>query len=349
MENENLSEAMMERILIAALSLDVNLYDFRNKLQIIFNDYVISPKETAMVVYTEGKNEIFLKRFILAKAVKGLQKRTLEQYRAEISRTLEKIGKDADTITSIDIQVYLARLLTNGCTKSYCDTVRRYMNTFYSYLYKEELISTNPMNKVEGIKYHREKEPAFTDMEIEQMRSVCKDNRERAMFELLLSTGCRASELASIRTDDLKAEEVTILGKGGKYRTVYINAKASVALKAYVSERRDANPYLFAGGSFQKTYSRKNNWYKEPEMVSDDRPINAESVNDIMKRIAKRAGVENAHAHRFRKTCATMALRHGMPIEFVSMMLGHEQIATTQIYLDIQQSDLALAHKKYVV
>lgn len=63
----------------------------------------------------------------------------------------------------------------------------------------------------------------------------------------------------------------------------------------------------------------------------------------------KRAGVEGAHPHRFRRTCATFALQRGMPIELVSKMLGHEQLTTTQIYLDLNENDLALAHKKYVV
>jgi site-specific recombinase XerD len=68
-----------------------------------------------------------------------------------------------------------------------------------------------------------------------------------------------------------------------------------------------------------------------------------------MRKIAKKAGVERANPHKFRRTCATMALRHGMPIEQVSKMLGHNQLTTTQIYLDLDEAELEQAHKKYVV
>ena len=65
--------------------------------------------------------------------------------------------------------------------------------------------------------------------------------------------------------------------------------------------------------------------------------------------MAKRAGVKQANPHKFRRTCASMALRKGMPIEQVSKMLGNESIETTQIYLDLTEEELALAHRKYVV
>lgn len=70
-------------------------------------------------------------------------------------------------------------------------------------------------------------------------------------------------------------------------------------------------------------------------------------MNQMVKKIARRAGVEGCHTHRFRRTCATMALRRGMTIEMVSMMLGHEQLSTTQIYLDIREEDLKASHQKY--
>ena len=73
------------------------------------------------------------------------------------------------------------------------------------------------------------------------------------------------------------------------------------------------------------------------------------SISAILRKLAKRAGVERANPHKFRRTCATMALRRGMPIEQVSKMLGHESVETTQIYLDLTEDELEQAHKKYVV
>ena len=97
-----------------------------------------------------------------------------------------------------------------------------------------------------------------------------------------------------------------------------------------------------------KYRSLQGDWYKNPEMVSAAEHLEKESINTCVKKIGKRAGVDNVHTHRFRRTCATMALRRGMTIELVSKMLGHEQIATTQIYLDLREEDLKNAHEKFV-
>ena len=87
-------------------------------------------------------------------------------------------------------------------------------------------------------------------------------------------------------------------------------------------------------------------WYKNPELVGKGR-MDIASIESVVRNIGKRAGVKKCHPHRFRRTCATFALRRGMPIEQVSKMLGHEQLTTTQIYLELTQDDLANAHRKY--
>lgn len=89
--------------------------------------------------------------------------------------------------------------------------------------------------------------------------------------------------------------------------------------------------------------------WADPENICDEGHIDSGTVEKITRKIGKRAGVEKANPHKFRRTCATMALRRGMPIEQVSKMLGHEEIATTQIYLDLSEDELAQAHRKYVV
>lgn len=71
-------------------------------------------------------------------------------------------------------------------------------------------------------------------------------------------------------------------------------------------------------------------------------------INSLLKKIGAKAGVTGVHAHRYRRTCATMALRNGMPVEMVSKMLGHEDIKTTQIYLDLCDRDLKRLHERYV-
>lgn len=315
MEDEKLADKLLDRILMVLMPYDqIDVERIKAKLTVVLDDYQICPKQEALVVYTEGKNDYYLRKFLLAKAVAGRQERTLRQYKDEVGRVLRGIGKDADTITADDIQVYLAKVLSKGGSKCYCDNIRRDLSSFYNWLYREEIIRTNPMNKIDNIKFKREKEKALTDMEIEVMRQACQTTMQKAIMEMLLSTGCRAAELVSIKIADMDEDKVSILGKGGKWRTVYINAKAFVAIKNYLADRKDTNPYLFPREINTKdrtmisNFSRKD-WFKDPRLVTKADHFGRDSVNNMVRTIGKRAGVNGVHTHRFRRTCATQALR----------------------------------------
>lgn len=211
------------------------------------------------------------------------------------------------------------------------------------------------MARIDRIKQEKTKKEALTELEIEQLRDATDDEREKFLIELLLSTGCRVSEVVQILVADIEGERILVHGKGQKDRYVYLNVKAQLALSNYMKERSDKNPYLFPRcesvqilkkrGLSQKDMRR---WWKNEENVIDGHADKG-TIEQTTRRIAKRAGVEHANPHKFRRTCATMALRRGMPLEQVSRMLGHEQISTTQIYLDLTEDELALAHKKYVI
>lgn len=313
MEDEKLADKLLDRILMVLMPYDqIDVERIKAKLTVVLDDYQICPKQEALVVYTEGKNDYYLRKFLLAKAVAGRQERTLRQYKDEVGRALRGIGKDADTITADDIQVYLAKVLSRGGSKCYCDNIRRDLSSFYNWLYREEIIRTNPMNKIDNIKFKREKEKALTDMEIEMMRQACQTTMQKAIMEMLLSTGCRAAELVSIKIADMDEDKVSILGKGGKWRTVYINAKAFVAVKNYLADRKDTNPYLFQREINTKdrtmisNFSRKD-WFKDPRLVTKADHFGRDSVNNMVRTIGKRAGVKGVHTHRFRRTCATLA------------------------------------------
>jgi site-specific recombinase XerD len=209
------------------------------------------------------------------------------------------------------------------------------------------------MNKVDSVKVQKIKKKAFTDIEVEKLRESCRTAMETALVEVLLSTGCRVSEVSAIQISEINEDKVLVHGKGNKDRVVYLNAKAQIALTKYLAERSDMNPYLFPQGVWlahdRKAKNKQNPfWYRRPDLVGEGKRDNG-AFEATVRRLGKRAGVENVHPHRFRRTCATMALRRGMPLELVSKMLGHEQIVTTQIYLDLSEHELEEAHKKYVV
>lgn len=108
MEDEKLADKLLDRILMVLMPYDqIDVERIKAKLTVVLDDYQICHKQEALVVYTEGKNDYYLRKFLLAKAVAGRQERTLRQYKDEVGRVLRGIGKDADTITADDIQVYM--------------------------------------------------------------------------------------------------------------------------------------------------------------------------------------------------------------------------------------------------
>lgn len=356
MNDNDLSSMLLNRIMYALMESGIeNLNRIKAKLVVILADYKIDPKEEALVIWTEGKNDYYLKRFLLAKAVAGCTKRTLEAYQNYISRVFMEIGKDVDIIQSIDITAFLAMLMQRSSATN-ADNYRRALSSFYAWLMREELITKNPMNKVDSIKVRKKEKKAFSDIECELLRDGCRTARERAIVDMLLSTGCRVSELISIKIEDVKGDTINVLGKGEKWRNVYLNAKAQVSLNNYLAERHDSNPYIFP--KLSETMRTKEHlsslrkiggeWYKQPQYVDPVERMSDSTVEAICRKLGKRCSVENVHPHRFRRTCATSALKHGMPIEQVSKMLGHEQLSTTQIYLDLGEDGLKNSHKLYV-
>lgn len=327
----------------------------KNVLVLRFKDCTIERLETAIVPYEGMGNDLMIKKFIVAKKIVGLSEKTLQYYARELELILGSIGKNVGDIVSDDILVYFAkRDIEDKVSKVTQGNELRVLRTFFSWCTGEEFIIRDPTKKIAGIKQAKRKKKAFSEIEIERIRDGCETNRERAIVELLLSTWCRASELVAIKRGDIEGNRVTIIGKGNKERYVYLNAKALVILERYLSERRDKSDYIFPGGfmGIVKGASKNNtiNWYKNPKLVNSAEHIESSALRNALHRIAKRAGLDpnEVHPHKFRRTGATLALKHGMPIAQVSALLGHSSIATTQIYLDITDDDLELAHKRFV-
>lgn len=129
---------------------------------------------------------------------------------------------------------------------------------------------------------------------------------------------------------DFAQKECVVFGKGEKERTVYLNSRASLYLRAYLESRTDNDPALFV-------------WLKKPY-----KRLSKEGIESAVRRIGKIASVEKTHPHRFRRTMATNAINRGMPIQEVKEVLGHEKIDTTMIYCNVLRDNVKLSHKKYV-
>lgn len=351
-------EELITRIINILSKYDIPAQDLRLDLDIALADFEITSRCTELMIADEDVNEAMLRRFLAAKLASGRTERTLEYYRNTMRSFFRKVEKNFDQITSDDIRLYIAlRIKKDGVSKVTANNERRNVSAFYQWLQKEEILLRNPMSKVEGIKLQKAKKKAFEEIEMEKIRDACRTNRERAIIEVLSSTWCRVSEVAQIKLSEINDDEILVHGKGEKDRIVYLNAKAKLALDRYLSERKDDNPYLFARASFagdvaamSKNRKRKDQckWYLDPEMVDGDKNMEKSTIESVVRKIGIRAGVENVHPHRFRRTGATFALAQGMPLITVSKLLGHADIGVTQVYLDISDKDLEEAHRKYV-
>lgn len=156
--------------------------------------------------------------------------------------------------------------------------------------------------------------------------------RASAIVEVFLSTGCRVGEMEKMQRHEVNWNDGSMIvhGKGNKDRVVFLNDKARFFLERYLKSRDDDTPNLFVS------------------LHSPHDGLGKSSIEKIIREIGTECGVK-AHPHKFRRTCATNALRHGMPIDQVARMLGHNSIETTKIYLDTDDEDLKYAHKRYVL
>lgn len=313
---------------------DTETYNHLNSfITIKLNGYKLVKEETGIVKYEMSKNQQWFKMFFISKKLQGLSDRSLKYYRQELEKVFFKINKNLDEITTDDIRYYLACYQLGGTANSTTiDNVRRILNTFFQWLEDEEYVAKNPVKKIKKVKQEKKLKKAFSFDEIEKLKLGCKTKREIALVEFLLSTGVRADELVNSKLADLDIEngQLKVLGKGNKQRIVYLNSSAKVRLIDYLKSRKGDSKYIFSGE--QRPYDG----------------ITADHLRKIIRDIGKNVGVKDVHPHRFRRSCATVAHRRGMPIEEIQKMLGHEDIGTTQIYVQVDTEDVRKSHQKYM-
>ena len=168
-----------------------------------------------------------------------------------------------------------------------------------------------------------------------------KSLRDRAIIELLYSSGLRVSELTNLNRDqvNLKTQEFSVRGKGGKIRVVFISDRAKNSLEQYFEKRPDVDPAVFARSGIKRL--EKNN-------KSDNLRLTPRSIQRIVKHYALKAGiVKDVHPHTLRHSFATDLIANGADIRSVQEMLGHSSVTTTQIYTHVTNKQLKEVHKAF--
>lgn len=168
-------------------------------------------------------------------------------------------------------------------------------------------------------------------------KDVMLSLRDKAILELLFSTGMRVSELSNLKIDsiNLHRDEFTIRGKGSKTRVVFLSSTAKDALKQYLAKRKDTSPHLFVSHDRAKRGRKQS-------------PLTPRSIQRLVERYVSASGItKHITPHSLRHTFATDLLMSGADIRSVQSMLGHSSITTTQIYTHITNNQMKDVHKKF--
>lgn len=295
----------------------------------VLDSYLIKEIDIEVVEH----NSEYITSFISAKKLEGCSDKSLKYYESTIVNTLNNINKNIRTITTNEIRNYLSQYQEkNKTSKVTIDNIRRILSSFFSWLEDEDYILKSPVRRIHKVKSPSIIKDTYTDEDLEKMRDNCEVMRDLALIDILTSTGMRVGELVLLNKEDINFNEMecVVFGKGSKERIVYFDARTKIHLQKYLEDRTDNNNALF---------------------VSMRSPFNRMSINGIEARIrnlGKKLNIGKVHPHKFRRTLATKAIDKGMPIEQLQKLLGHQKIDTTLQYAMVKQSNVKLAHKKYI-
>lgn len=266
-------------------------------------------------VYDRSNLPRRVEAFLAAKRIDGCRPKTIKGYRERLKMFMTQCSKPVQQITTDDLREYLAYLvderhLMDNSVQAHINTLR----SFFSWLVDEDNIRKSPMRKIKSLKIDklRSRHP-LTAEQLELVRDGCRGYKEKALVEFLVSSGCRVSEVAGLRVDDIdwRDRKCKVIGKGNKERTVYFSVRAKLMLQLYIAERRGGEA-LFASS-------------RAPYEPLTDR-----------SKLGKRIGMERPlYPHLMRHTFASHALNCGMELTIIQHLLGHSDPKTTLIYAEI--------------
>lgn len=281
----------------------------------------------------ENENKTLTASFISAKRIEGCSEKTLTYYENTISVTLSQINKNLKQLTTDDLRLYLTEYQEkHNSSRVTIDNIRRILSSFFSWLEDEGYIFKSPIRRIHKVKTDKVIKETYTDEELETLRDNSPTIRDLAMIDMLASTGMRIGEMVLLNKADINfaERECKVLGKGNKERIVYFDARTKLHLQQYLTSRTDENEALFV--SLRKSYER----------------ITIGGIESRLRKLGQNLNIHKVYPHKFRRTLATMAIDKGMPIEQLQRLLGHQRIDTTLQYAMVKQSNVKLAHKKFI-
>jgi integrase/recombinase XerD len=271
---------------------------------------------------------------------KGLSEHTTLSYGRDLSQYAEFLGERGASLKSAssdDVRAFLAGGEWRPSTRARKAAALR---SFYKEAIQNEVVDLDPTRALAGPRLESRLPRVLSVAEVERMLSLPKGDplglRDRAMLETLYGAGLRASEVLSLRIQDIDLEVgfVRTVGKGGKERVVPLGRMALEALRAYNERGR-----RLLGGAGR---------LKAPELFLNDRGrrLSRQGLHLIIKRYAREAGLAaDVSAHTLRHSFATHLLEGGADLRAVQEMLGHADLSTTQIYTHVSSAHLQKTYR----
>ncbi|MAZ40528.1 hypothetical protein CL654_00215 [bacterium] len=274
---------------------------------------------------------------------RGRSLKTVENYDRYLAKFIDFSGlKDPRKITDDIVRKYRLTLNREELKKNTQNYYLIALRSFLKYLAKRGIESLAP-ERIELAKTGGRELDLISADELERLLQAPKGTdlktlRDKAILELLFSTGLRVSELVGLTIDavDLKRDEFSVRGKGQKVRVVFLSPSARDALKDYLDKRADMSEHLFVAIP------------KSDKTIDDATPLTTRSVERLVKHYAIAAGIsKKVTPHVIRHSFATDLLSNGADLRSVQAMLGHANIATTQVYTHVTDKALRDIHKKF--
>ena len=275
----------------------------------------------------------YVELFVSAKRIEGCSEKTLHYYSQTIKTVVQYIGKEIPHITTEDLRQYITNYQdTRKTSKVTIDNIRRILSSFFAWLEDEDYIIKSPVRRIHKVKAATTIKETYSDENLERMRDNCEELRDLALIDILTSTGMRIGELVLLNKEDINFEEreCIVFGKGSKERLVYFDVRTKIHLQNYLNSRTDTNKALFV--SLKSPYKR----------------LTIGGIEVRLRQLGRKLGINKVHPHKFRRTLATMAIDKGMPVEQLQKLLGHQRIDTTLQYAMVKQSNVKIAHRRYI-
>lgn len=291
--------------------------------------YELTERCTELVVQDDF-NERMIRRYGACLLVDGKSTKTIGQYVRTAKKLSDLIRKPFTEMGAYDARFFLATEKDRGVSSRTLENQRANLSAFFQWMTDDEVIPKNPIMKIKPVKFAEEVKEPFSDVELDALRGSCRSVKERALIEMLISTGVRVSELATMEVGDVNLNNLSVHvvhGKGSKERMTYTTSVSAKHLITYLKQRKEDGPALF--------YNKNHD------------PIGADGIRCILNTIAKRAGVDNVHPHRFRRTFATNLAKRGMEIQEIQRLLGHSNINTTMVYVRTDDTKVQASYKRF--